>query len=214
MIDRKKFFDAVRSTLFEGILTRSQVEGIEAVLDEWQCRRLTDLRYLAYMFATEYWEVDMTMQPIGEYGGNAYFHRMYDIEGERPGVARRLGNLYPGDGVLFHGRGLVQLTGRSNYERMTKLVTMPRWGIDLTKEPDKALRPDIAVAILFEGMLDAESGFGDFTGLALDDYFDNGKNDWEGARRIINGTDHAGEIAEIGRKFYDALIFSAMEESA
>src|ERR1043166_3168266 len=55
-------------------------------------------------------------RPIDEFGGPEYWHKMYDIEGERPHVARELGNLTLGDGVKFHGRGLVQTTGRKNYE--------------------------------------------------------------------------------------------------
>jgi predicted chitinase len=36
---------------------------------------------------------------------------MYDINGRRPAKALKLGNVNPGDGVRFHGRGYVQLTG-------------------------------------------------------------------------------------------------------
>ncbi len=156
MIDRARFFAAARVSLSAGTLNQGQVNGIEAILDEWEHRQLTDLRHLAYMLATPYHEVDRTMQPIKEYGGERYFFRMYDITGDRPGVAKHLGNLQPGDGVRFPGRGLVQLTGRKNYARMSELVTRPRWSIDLEEDPDKALQLASAVAVMFEGMLDAD----------------------------------------------------------
>ena len=47
---------------------------------------------------------------------------MYDKDGERPKVAKDLGNTQKGDGVRFPGRGYVQLTGRSNYGKAGKLV--------------------------------------------------------------------------------------------
>lgn len=81
--------------------------------------------------------------PIPEYGGDNYFFNMYDINGKRPLVAKRLGNLTPGDGIKFHGRGLIQLTGRSNYEAASKAI-----GIDLIADPDKALEP-LPAATLF-----------------------------------------------------------------
>lgn len=205
MIDRKIFFAEARQSLFSGTLTQGQVDGINAILEEWDLRKLTDPRHLAYMLATPYHEVDRTMQPIKEYGGDAYFHRMYDIEGARPGVARQLGNLHPGDGVRFPGRGLVQLTGRKNYEGMTALVTRPRFGVDLEQDPDKALRLDIAVAVMFEGMLRADSHFGDFTGVALEDFFNATKDDPVQARRIINGLDRAELIAGYHQKFLTAI---------
>ncbi len=34
----------------------------------------------------------------------------------------RMGNTYPGDGAKFKGRGLLQATGRSNYEAVTELL--------------------------------------------------------------------------------------------
>jgi predicted chitinase len=72
---------------------------------------------------------------------------MYDKDGKRPKVAKDLGNTQKGDGVRFHGRGYVQLTGRSNYGKAGKLV-----GSDLLKDPNFALDPAIAGKILFAGM--------------------------------------------------------------
>ena len=49
-----------------------------------------------------------------------------------------LGNCKPGDGVRFKGRGLIQVTGRSNYADLSKAV-----GIDYLNNPTKlACIPD------------------------------------------------------------------------
>ncbi len=44
---------------------------------------------------------------------------------------RDLGNTRPGDGPRFKGRGLIQLTGRANYEAYGRSI-----GIDLTRRPE------------------------------------------------------------------------------
>lgn len=195
MIDRDRFFPAARAGAFGGRLTQQQVDGINAILDAWEKRGRTDLRHIAYMLATAKWETAGTMQPIGEYGGKAYLHRMYDLNGDRPEVARQLGNLEPGDGVRYAGRGYVQLTGRRNYRVMGELLSVP-----LEQEPDLALEPEIAACIMFEGM-----ERGSFTGKKLSDYFNERDCDWINARRIINGTDRASRIADIARAFNVAL---------
>lgn len=53
-----------------------------------------------------------------------------------------LGNCIAGDGFKFRGRGIFQLTGRDNYERMGKKL-----GIDLACNPDLAAMPDPALQI-------------------------------------------------------------------
>ena len=194
MIDRKIFFDRIRSSVFGGSLKQSQVNGFTAILDAWDDSGLVDLRWLAYMCGTITFETAYTVQPIKEHGGDSYFFRMYDKSGSRPAVAKALGNTTPGDGVKYSGRGFVQLTGRTNYERMS-VVT----GVDLVANPDLAMQPDIATKILFYGMEN-----GSFTSKKLTDFF-NDKTDWVGARKIINGQDKATEIAQLAIKFYEAL---------
>src|SRR5689334_1254801 len=67
-MDRKTFYDTIRPSLFKGTLTDKQVEGMEAIFDEWEKQALTDTRWLAYILATAFHETARTMQPIEEFG--------------------------------------------------------------------------------------------------------------------------------------------------
>lgn len=204
MIDRKKFFDGVRNQPFDKKLTQGQVSGMTAILDEWDRRKLTDMRWLADMFGTSKWETDHSMQPIKEKGGASYYFKMYDPFGSRPTLAKRNGNTTRGDGARYCGRGFVQLTWKSNYAKMTKLLRASGVDVDLVANPDLAMRLDIAAAILFDGMIG-----GLFTGKKLGDYFNAKTTDWIGARKIINGTDKANEIAAISKAFYADLVLAS-----
>lgn len=51
-----------------------------------------------------------------------------------------LGNTEIGDGVKFKGRGLIQITGRFNYEKLSNA-----FGIDLIQEPELLKTPEWAV---------------------------------------------------------------------
>jgi hypothetical protein len=184
VIDRKSFYEHARARLFAGILTQGQVDGCNAILDEWESRpELIDLRFLAYMLATAKHETNATMQAVRE----AYWLS----EEWRKNHLR----YWP-----FYGRGLVQLTWRENYEKMGRFLDLP-----LAEDPDLALDPANAVKIMFEGMLRAETGVGDFTGKSLEEFFNATTDDPLGARAIINGTDKAPLIAGYHYDFLTAL---------
>ena len=51
-----------------------------------------------------------------------------------------LGNIYKGDGERFRGRGLIMVTGRTNYEQVSKALN-----IDFVANPEILERPEWAV---------------------------------------------------------------------
>ena len=55
-----------------------------------------------------------------------------------------LGNTHPGDGRRFKGRGLIQVTGRFNYEAISKDL-----GIDFLNNPARLSEPEFAVLSAF-----------------------------------------------------------------
>jgi hypothetical protein len=89
----------------------------------------------------------------------------------------------------WHGRGYVQLTWEDNYRK---------FGIT---NPGDAMVPATAAYILVRGML-----VGMFTGKGLTDYINVSQTDYKGARRIVNGTDKAAEIAALAVQYEAALV--------
>jgi len=68
---------------------------------------------------------------LKEYGGPSYFAR-YDGR-------KDLGNVKPGDGAKFCGRGVFQTTGRANYTALGKHL-----GCDLVTNPQLLEQPEMA----------------------------------------------------------------------
>lgn len=191
-MNRQIFFNEIRSSLFSGRLTQSQVEGINFKLDAFDRINITDDRWKAYMLATSYHETARTMQPIEEYGkgrGRPYGQKLR--HDKKP---------YTFPDKIYYGRGDVQLTWYENYELMGKLL-----GIPLLEQPELALKPDISAQIMIEGMTRGKSNRGDFTGVSLETYFSSTKDDPVNARRIINGLDKANLIATYHYKFLYAI---------
>ncbi len=75
-----------------------------------------------------------------EYGGSLDFKK-YDIR-FAPKKAKELGNVKPGDGARYKGRGYIQLTGRDNYTRAGKAL-----GLDLVNKPQLVEKPEIAAKV-------------------------------------------------------------------
>jgi putative chitinase len=77
----------------------------------------------------------------------AQFHYLHELWGPTPEQARYegrrdLGNTVKGDGYLYRGRGIFQLTGRGNYADYSKAVNL-----DLVAHPEFAEDPEISVLI-------------------------------------------------------------------
>lgn len=183
-MNREIFYNQILP-LFGGEISVSQWEGIDAILNEYENNHPDlPLSALAYVLATPFHETDRTMQPIEEYGR---------------GNGRAYGKADPVTKKIYFGRGLVQLTWKNNYEKAGK-----RFGVDLVNHPEKALEMELAVKILFWGMIE-----GKFTGARLSRFFKPGleptRKNFYDARAIINGTDKANKIADEAQAFYAAL---------
>lgn len=208
-INREFLLDEVEPNLFSGHLKEGQKEGIGAILDEWEEHHAgKDDRWLAYMLATAYHETGRAMQAVEE-NLNYSAKRLRVVFPSRFNAAQaashagkpemianrayadKLGNggVTSGDGWKYRGRGLVQITGKSNYRK---------FGID--GEPDVALNDVTTVQIMFKGMME-----GLFTGKKLADYFNGSKGDWKNAREIILPGNLEDTIGGYGRAFYRAI---------
>lgn len=84
---------------------------------------------------------------LEELGSDRYLMKKYDRK-YNPAKAKVLGNITPGDGVKYKGRGFIQLTGRYNYKKAGEALGLP-----LEQKPELVERPDIAakVALWFWG---------------------------------------------------------------
>ena len=95
----------------------------------------------------------------------------------------------------WHGRGLVQLTWKSNYEKFSRIL-----GVDLVANPNLLITDlEISAKTLVIGMLR-----GEFTGKKLSNYIGK-KADYFNARKTVNGLDRAALIAKYALEYVAIL---------
>jgi len=208
LFDRKRFFDEYRREFRS--LSQQQVNGLNRLLDSIENDPyLIRIEWPAYMLGTVKRETGSTYHPIHEYGGKSYFIRRY---GGHTRKGRELGNETQEEGYYYAGKGDVQLTGEDNYEKaevalrrdypevVAEFERMTGRKFDLTigdqpndlDDPRNAMYPPISYAIMSHGMRT-----GMFTGVKLPE---TGRNYFQW-RKIVNGLDHAQEIADDAEKF-------------
>jgi hypothetical protein len=186
--DRDKFFDLIRTSLFPRGMTQQQVDGMNFKLAAYEANPLsTDLRHLAYPFATSYHETGRKMYPVEEIGKG---------KGKPYGVKDKE------TGQTYYGRGDVQLTWRDNYRNASRELDLTGGTDDLEWHAERALDPTISANVMYHGM---EGGW--FTNKSLDDFFNATKNDAIGARIIINNDvkKNGERIGGYHDKFLEAL---------
>lgn len=180
------FYEHIRGDAGElfPVMTAAQFAGVQETL---RCAAgLLPLPWCAYVLATEYHETAKRMEAVRE--------------GLDVSDSWRRKNLryYP-----WYGRGEVQLTWERNYAFATKrLRELGHADVDLVKNPDQALDPEVSTLVMIHGMLE-----GWFTGKKLRDYIPNNptRGQYGHARRIINGTDRADLVAGYAVEFEKAL---------
>ncbi|MEN6506325.1 MAG: hypothetical protein ABFD92_17455 [Planctomycetaceae bacterium] len=182
------FFEAVRP-MFGGSLTQSQVDGMNVIFEAWRKVGDGNIRHLAYILGTAYHESARTMQPVRETLAKTDAKAKEILtKAWKAGKLPWVKSDYWSSG--WFGRGFVQLTHKANYVKAGEKL-----GIDLVSDPSKAMIPEVSALILIRGMQE-----GWFTGKKLSD-----AGDFLEARRIVNGTDKAGQIATYANSFLSAL---------
>jgi hypothetical protein len=106
--------------------------------------RLTDKKMVAAIIATATYET------------NSFRTNVEHGDGSEQEGRKDLGNIEPGDGQRFKGRGLIEITGRANYTRVSARLGL---GTLLVDSPDDVNKPEIASRILCAWFKDREQAF-------------------------------------------------------
>jgi hypothetical protein len=193
-------FDSFRFfTLYTRLISRvnrKQLDGLKTFLSFIeQDKRIYDVRQAAYLFAVTQFETGNAWTPIDEIDVRS------DFQQYEPGtrLGRSLGNTQRGDSKRFRGRGYIQVTGRSNYQKLSE-----RLGLDLIADPELALKPEIAYQILSYGLLE---GF--FNRRKPEDFFTGLTADYGKLYAVPGQGPARAVLADIGPKF-EAILRETM----
>lgn len=128
-------------------------------------KRITSLSDLAYLLATaevesnyslQRWEADYLCGEQGYAYQDKPCQKALDYYKSTSGGKQNYYNLGTDKrGLPYFGRGLIQLTGKSNYDTYGKKVV-----VDLLNNPDKALQKDISYDIAVAYMTTKRGGYG------------------------------------------------------
>ncbi len=165
----KAVFNA--SSEARGISESGAAEAIPLIIQACSKYGVTDSAQLSYVLAS-------TLHESDGYGTmNEYGKPSYDSCG--------------------YGRGYIQLTWCSNYQKAADFLGIP----DLATNPDLATDPKVAADIACGGM---KTGM--FTGVGLSDYIPaGGSPDYTAARKIVNDNDKSNLIADYAKTIQTAI---------
>lgn len=225
-MDKAKFYSELRKTLYKSGLAQSAVVALDAIIDETVGKKIP-AAHVAYMMATAFHESGRNLVPITEnlnYTTAARIKAVWPSRFATTAAAQpyvkqpqklanlvyggRLGNTGANDGWTYRGRGHVQTTGKTNYQKVSKYI-----GQDAVKNPDLLLDIKNSVIALVHCMID-----GVYTGKKLSDF--NLPRDYYGARAIINGDKARKEgkatigetIGNYAKQFENALNAAGFEK--
>lgn len=162
----KLYLDSFKKSF--GELNQAQAQSIAQIITSFMIYGDRDFRKLSYILATAWHESKLALvkEKRGAPGSDLY---------------KRQEAYWPSG---YYGRGFVQLTHKSNYEKLGKFLN-----IDLVTNPDLALDRRYSADIINIGMME-----GLFTGLNLARFINTGV-DYINARKVVNGLDRAELIA-------------------
>lgn len=207
----KAFYDILRPT-FRGSFSDAQFDGIERIKNALARSGLPKTQ-AAYVFATAHHETGRRMQPIREgfcktnAGAVRAVAQLY-----AKGVIRtNYGKPDPETGQSYYGRGLVQITWKENYAKVSDKFP----GTDFVNSPDDLLDWKYALPTLIEGMREGIYRRSAGRPATLKRYiWDTAEGpeqlhaQYVRARNIINGDvrKNGSMIADYGMTYYNALL--------
>lgn len=169
---------------------------------EYSAKRLKEV----YSFATD--ETAAKYSDASKKGitREQFFSWVYGVTNSPQG--KKLGNKTDADGGKYYGRGFIQLTGRSNYEKYQKLGTAAGLNIDIVNNPD-SLDNDINVSAMIAAIYIKDRTPAGVKPNAHPDYFYAAKS-----KVGFNTPDNASKKLSYYEYFYGSANGGAVEKDA